>query len=104
MRKVTSLPHDMTHLDLVIKDITAGVIDHLALIQKGCAVLGTSGSSQKVGRWRLEASVFAVRRGSHVRHHGIGDRVGRRRGGISRSCRSVDVTVGEPVARVHVQL
>ena len=102
IRKVRPPGHRLTHLDLVIKDITAGVIDHLALIQQGCAVLGTSSRSQKVGRWGLEASVLAIRCGSHIRHHRIGDRVGRSRSRISCSGGSVDVTVGESVAKVNV--
>lgn len=99
--RAQSLPYLETHLDLVIEDITASVVDYLALIQKGCAMLGTRRGSQKVGRWRLEAAVLAVRCGSHVGHHSVGDRVGRRRSRVSSSGRSEDVTVGETVTKVE---
>ena len=41
---------DTTHLDLVVKDVSARIVDDLALIQQSSSVLGAGSGGQKVGR------------------------------------------------------
>ena len=41
---------DTTHLDLIVKDVSARIVDDLTLIQQSSSVLGASSGGQKVGR------------------------------------------------------
>lgn len=87
-----------THLDLIVKDVPASVVDDFALIQQSSSVLSASGGGQKVRRGRFQAASFgATRRRRLVGYQGVRDGVCRRRGRVTSASRPVNSAVGKAV-------
>lgn len=90
--------HVTTHLDLIVKDVPASVVDDFALIQQSSSVLSASGGGQKVRRGRFQAASFgATRRRRLVGYQGVRDGVCRRRGRVTSASRPVNSAVGKAV-------
>jgi hypothetical protein len=90
--------HVTTHLDLIVKDVPASVVDDFALIQQSSSVLSASGGGQEVRRGRFQAASFgATWRRRLVRYQGVRDGVCRRRRGVTSASRTVNSAVGKAI-------